>query len=55
MVPREEYIGIKWGLIYKEMTFEKSLSCVEIFKMKLFSVNGIGYWWILVIDGKYIL
>ena len=24
MIPREEYLGIKWELIYKEMVFENS-------------------------------
>jgi hypothetical protein len=43
MIQREEYLGIKWELIYKEMTFEKLLSCVKISKMKLFSTYVIGY------------
>jgi len=43
MIQIEEYLGIKWELIYKEMTFEKLLSCVKISKMKLFSANVMGY------------
>jgi hypothetical protein len=43
MIQREEYLGIKWELIYKKMTFEKLLSCVKISKMKLFSANVMGY------------
>jgi hypothetical protein len=37
IIPREEYLGIKWDGV------RKPLSCVEISKIELFLANEIGY------------
>jgi len=51
MIPKEEYLGIKWELIHKEMVFE-TIELYWDFQDEII----LGKWdRILVIDGKYML
>jgi hypothetical protein len=55
MIPREEYLDIKWELIYKEMVFENRWVVLRFSRWNYSQWMWQDIRWILVIDGKCML
>ena len=55
MILREECLGIKWELIYKEMAFENRWVVLRFPRWNYSQQMGYDIRWILVIDWKYML
>jgi hypothetical protein len=55
MISREEYLGIKWELIYKEKVFENHWVVLRFSKWNYSQQMRYNIRWILILDWKCIL
>jgi len=55
MIPREECLGVKWELIYKETVFENRWVVLRFPRWNYSQQMEYDIRWILVIDWKYML